>query len=101
VKFKTFGCASAIASSSALTEMIKGMTLEEAERSPTAILRTIWAGFLKRRCIARDGEEALELAIANYKGQKIKKEDFEVICNCFGVTDREIIRRSVRIISRR
>jgi NifU-like protein len=38
------------------------------------------------------GREALETAIANYRGQKVMKEDFEVICNCFGVTDREIIK---------
>jgi len=38
------------------------------------------------------GREALEVAIANYRGQKVKKEDFEVVCNCFGVTDREIVK---------
>lgn len=95
VRFKTFGCASAIASSSALTEIVKGMTLDEAAKITNQDIANYLGGLpeQKMHCSVL-GREALEAAIDNYRtGSKTKKIlKGKVICTCFGVTEEEILR---------
>ena len=98
VKFKTFGCASAVASSSVLTEMIKGMTLDEAVKVTNQDIARALGGLpdQKMHCSVM-GQEALEAAIRNYRtktgGAAAKAGN--IVCTCFGVTDDEI-RKVVR-----
>ncbi|KAG8623626.1 hypothetical protein KVT40_008602 [Elsinoe batatas] len=66
VKFKTFGCGSAIASSSYLTELVRGMTLEQAGRiKNTEIAKELCLPPVKLHC-SMLAEDAIKSAISNY-----------------------------------
>ena len=95
VRWKTYGCASAIASTSLLSESIKGMSIQNAYNvKPEEIVKKL--GGLpqyKIHCSVL-GDKALRAAIDDYltkqgRAGELKEEAVE-ICHCLGITDKDI-----------
>jgi len=95
-KWKTYGCASAIASTSILSEMAIGMTLDQAYRlSPKDVAKKLDGLPENKIHCSVLGDKALRAAIDDYytksnQGEKIVKDKAKVICQCMNVTDHEI-----------
>jgi nitrogen fixation NifU-like protein len=95
-KWKTFGCASAIASTSVLSEMVKGIKLEDAYNLSARDINKALGGLPEHKihCSVL-GDKALRLAINDYylrngMEDRVKKEEERVVCQCMNITDQEI-----------
>jgi nitrogen fixation NifU-like protein len=76
-KFKTFGCGSAIASSSLVTEWVKGKTIDEAETiKNTDIAKHLALPPVKIHCSVL-AEDAIKAAIADYRAKTAKKDEIK------------------------
>ncbi|KAK6205289.1 NifU-like N terminal domain-containing protein [Scheffersomyces amazonensis] len=74
VKFKTFGCGSAIASSSYVTELVKGKTLDEALKiKNTVIAKELSLPPVKLHC-SMLAEDAIKSAVKDYKSKRLVKQ---------------------------
>jgi len=95
VRWKTYGCASAIASTSVLSEIIKGMNIEDAYKiKPEDIVQKLEGlPSFKIHCSVL-GDKALRAAIDNYLEKTGRAglfvEESTIICNCLQITDKDI-----------
>ena len=95
VRWKTYGCASAIASTSMLSEVIIGMNINDAYRIKPEDLVEKLGGLpeYKIHCSVL-GDKALRAAIDDYLSKQGRagelKEEATEICHCLGITDKDI-----------
>jgi nitrogen fixation NifU-like protein len=95
-KWKTYGCASAIASTSLLSELVKGKTLDDAYHISSKEIAEALGGLPEHKihCSVL-GDKALRAAIEDYyrkngMQERIEKQEATLVCQCMGVTDHDI-----------
>jgi nitrogen fixation NifU-like protein len=95
VRWKTYGCASAIASTSMLSEVIKGMNIKDAYNvRPEDLVEKLGGLPSNKIHCSVLGDKALRKAIDDYLAQTgrpgLFTETATVICNCLGITDKDL-----------